>query len=272
VSGLGGVSKSGGYSLILSNANTYTGGTVVNGGKLALVGNGSIAGSSNIVIAAGATLDASARSDAKLTLAPGQRLSGNGSITGGLTVSAGATLAPGGAPGNLTVSGAVTLQGATVMELNKTANTNDTITAGSFSYGGTLVLTNLSGTLAASDSFKLFNGAGTGTFSNIVPAIPGLNLAWDTNSLATGVISVVALSTPPPVFGAATITADGLVFSGSNGVPGWPYYLLGSSNASLPLSNWTILMSNWFDGNGNFQFTNGAGANGPQQFFILQLP
>ena len=272
VSGTGNLIKNGGYSLILSNANNYTGDTMVNAGTLSLVGNGAISASAEVNIAQGAILDASARSDSEFTVAGGQTLQGNGSIAGDLLVNPGGTIAPGGAPGTLTVSGAATLRGTTFLELNKTAHTNDSLNAASVSYGGTLALTNLAGTLAAGDGFKLFNaGSYGGQFTNIVPAIPGLNLAWITDGLSNGVLSVVSMPTPSPFVG-INMDANGVVFSGSNGVPGWPYHLLTSTNASLPMSNWTVVMSNWFDGSGNFIFTNDPASNGPQRFFILQLP
>jgi autotransporter-associated beta strand protein len=267
VSGTGSLIKNGSYSLILSNANTYSGNTTVNAGTLSVIGNGSIANSPNITIASGATLSAPA-----LTLANGQTLQGNGSISGSLTVSPGSTVAPSGAPGSLAVSGAAVLQGTTLLQLNKTGATNGMLTAaGSIVYGGTLALTNVSGTLMPGDTFKLFNATTYGgEFSNITPAIPGLNLAWNTNGLNTGVVSVVSQATPPPKL-ALSMGASGMVFVGSNGVPGWPYFLLASTNVGMPFSNWTPLLSNSFDGNGNFIFTNSPGSNA-QQFFILQLP
>jgi len=271
-SGTGNLIKNGGYLLILTNANNYTGDTIINGGTFKLAGNGSIAASPSITIGTGAVLDASVRADGKFTVENGQTLRGNGSIAGALLVNPGGTIAPGGAPGALTASGMATLRGTTFLELNESAHTNDTLNATSIDYGGTLVLTNLSGTLAAGDSFKLFNaGNRSGEFTNIVPAIPGLNLAWDTDGLSTGVISVVASPTPQPFVG-VNVGESGLVFTGSNGVPNWPYYLLASTNASLPVSNWAIVTSNWFDGSGNFAFTNNPASNGPQRFFILQLP
>ena len=266
VSGTGSLNKNGSYLLVLSNANSYTGNTMVNAGTLQLTNGGSIASSPNITVASGATLNAST-----LTLASGQTLQGNGSVAGNISVNPGATIAPTGAPGTLTVTGTATLRGTTALQLNKVAGANGVLSAGSISYGGTLALTNLSGAFAPGDSFKLFNATSyTGAFSNIVPVIPDVNLAWNTNGLNTGVVSVVSLPTRPPQLG-INAGANGFVFSGSNGVPGWPYYLLVSTNMGSPLSNWTPLLSNWFDNNGNFIFTNNAGSNG-QQFFILQLP
>ena len=69
--------------------------------------------------------------------------------------------------------------------------------AAGITYGGTLTVNNLGGTLAAGDSFKVFNAASyTGTFSQVTP-VPGPGLAWDTTGLNTGTIKVVA-SGPAP--------------------------------------------------------------------------
>ncbi len=267
VNGTGSLIKNGGYTLILSNVNHYSGNTIINGGTLVMTNGGSISNSPNITIASGATL-----STPTLLLNSGQTLQGNGSVAGNVLENPGTEITPTGAPGVLNITGSATLRGTTLLQLNKTARTNGMLIAGSVVYGGTLVLTNLSGTLAAGDSFKLFNATTyTGGFSNISPAIPDLNLAWNTNGLGSGVVSIVSMPTPSPAM-AMTMGANGMVFSGSNGVPGWPYYLLASTNLNAPFSNWAPLMSNWFDGNGNFVFTNNAGSNGLQQFFILQLP
>jgi hypothetical protein len=50
------------------------------------------------------------------------------------------------------------------------------------------------------------------------------------------------------------------------------YYLLGSTNVDVPMSNWTRLRTNQFDGGGNFNFSNGLAPGALQQFYRLQLP
>jgi hypothetical protein len=62
------------------------------------------------------------------------------------------------------------------------------------------------------------------------------------------------------------------VFQGSSGVPGASFYLLGTTNLATPMTNWTRLLTNTFDNNGNFDFTNLLNTNGPQNFFRLQAP
>ena len=74
-----------------------------------------------------------------------------------------------------------------------------------------------------------------------------------------------------PVMNQVTLTAGSLIIAGTNGTAEGNYYVLTSTNISLPLADWTVVATNTFDINGNFVVTNGTGANGGQQFFVLQL-
>jgi hypothetical protein len=47
--------------------------------------------------------------------------------------------------------------------------------------------------------------------------------------------------------------------------------LLGTTNLATPISNWTRLLTNQFDANGNFNFTNAVGS-AAQSFYLLRLP
>jgi autotransporter-associated beta strand protein len=278
VSGPGALIKNGPYNLELAEANTYTGETIVNGGNLSLTGNGSITGSSVVNIGAGATLDASGRSDGTLTVAEGQTLAGGGTVNGNAVIESGATFAPGNSMGVMTFNNDLTLEGGsrTVMEINKSATPSNDVAqvSGKITYGGTLVISNIGAMpLAAGDSFKLFNAAVySGAFTNITPAIPGINLAWNTTGLAGGILSVVPSPTSSPKFGAMKFSGGKLIFSGSNGVPDWMYILLASTNLGLPLTNWSVISTSYFDGSGGFTMTNPAGTNNaPQSFYLLKL-
>ena len=165
--------QSGGATNILTGTNSYRGTTSVNGGALFVNG----------VLGTGAVTVANSL------------LGGNGTLSGALTVQIGGTLAPGAGIGTLTVNSGVTLQAGstTWIEISKTAQTNDQLfVAGTLSYGGTLVVTNLAGALLAGDSFKLFQaGSMSGAFnSNALPSLSA-GLAWNTNNLNRGVLSVV---------------------------------------------------------------------------------
>jgi autotransporter-associated beta strand protein len=276
ISGPGGLTKTGAGILNLRGVNTYTGSTVISAGALALVGSGSIDNSLAITINNGTTLDASGRSDSQLTLAAGQALGGKGLLKGNAAIGNGAKLAPGDSIGTLTFSSNLMLNAGstTVMEVSKAPLTNDILQVSNvLTYGGTLVVTNISATpLAAGDNFKLFNaGSYTGAFTNFVPAIPALNLAWSPVGLVTGALSVVSSPTPPPCFVGIAIGGNNLVLSGTNGVPGWLYQVLSTTNVALPLSQWTVMATNRFDDNGNFTFTNSPGINMAQQYFLLRM-
>jgi autotransporter-associated beta strand protein len=258
-------------NLIFLATNTYQGITDIRSGRtLALAGNGSILGSTNISLAASATLDVSARTDHTLTLAAGQTLQGQGIVNGNLAVGAGAVVSPGGANaiGVLTVTNVVTLSGTAIMELNKTAGTFDQISgASSITYGGTLSLTNLSGTLAVNDSFKLFNaGSYAGSFGSITPATPGPGLAWDTSGLGNGTIRVAG----PPTISKITVSGGKVIISGQFGPgAGGTYSVFTATNLSSP--NWVLSNTGTFDSNGNFSSTNAVGTH-PQQFYKLRVP
>jgi len=75
----------------------------------------------------------------------------------------------------------------------------------------------------------------------------------------------------PPQFTAVTLSGGSLIFNGTNGAPGWPYYVLASTNLALPLTNWTVVATQIFDAGGNFNCTNSADPNTLQSFYLLKL-
>jgi hypothetical protein len=161
------------------------------------------------------------------------------------------------------------------MELDAALLTNDAARAsGTITYGGTLVLSLLDGTLNVTNSFKLFSAGGySGVFTTINPATPGAGLVWNTNTLAVdGTLRIASFPPPPPYITAVTMIGGNLIFTGTNGSAGMNYYVLSSTNLGLPLNLWPHLATNAFDLTGNFSFTNAIEAETPQRFFMLQVP
>ncbi len=244
-----------GGNTILNAQNTYTGPTTVGGGTLFING-----GINSPVAVAGGTLG------------------GTGTILGAVIVQSDSTLAPGfSGIGTLTISNTLTFQAGSTnyVEVNKTASTSDLVTGlTSVTYGGTLVVTNLSGTLAGGDSFQLFSATSySGSFASIIPAVPGTGLQWDTSMLThNGTLRIAVV--PQPVINSIGIqNGTNLVFSGTyNGKPSNGYSVLSSTNVALPLTNWVLELSGTFNGSGAFNVTNPFSKGTPQKFYLISVP
>ena len=79
------------------------------------------------------------------------------------------------------------------------------------------------------------------------------------------------MTTAQPILGAA-VSGSNLIFTGTGGVSNGAYYLLAATNLALPISQWTPVATNQFDGGGNLLFTNPMTPDLLQQFYLLQLP
>jgi LEA14-like dessication related protein len=90
-----------------------------------------------------------------------------------------------------------------------------------------------------------------------------------TNSLS---LTVVIQSTPCIDRIVFNPSHRGLIFSGTGGVPGGRYYVLISTNANLPPSQWKRLATHSFDANGNFTFTCEINRRVPRLYYQLQVP
>ncbi len=245
--------------LVLSGANnTYSGGTTVSGGIL-LVSNpaGSATGSGAVTVNAGGTL------------------AGNGFLSGAVTVNPGGALVPGNPLGALTISNTLTLAAGstTFVQIQHSPLTNDSVqVTGLLTEGGTLVVSNAGvAPFTVGDSFKLFNAAGySGAFTGFVlPSLTG-GPVWNTNTLKTsGTLSVVTLTSP--TIASLKMAGGNLVIGGSGGVDSWPFYLLVSTNLTLPSAQWARVATNQFDAIGNFALTNAINPDWPQTFYRLQL-
>ena len=158
VVGSGNVIQMGNGALVLTNANTYSGGTEVSGGTL-LVNNptGSGTGSGGVLVDSGATLG------------------GSGIVGGAVTGAAGAALLPGDSAvvGTLTLQNTLTLNGNTLFFDLPSSGANDVIALSGAGAAGVLTLTGtntvklnlLNGTLPAGVytlmTFAATNGTGS---------------------------------------------------------------------------------------------------------------
>ncbi len=108
--------------------------------------------------------------------------------------------------------------------------------------------------------------ATAGTFS---PALLATN---SSNAKVLGVSSATITVAPPLCIGGCSVSGANLVLNGANGVSGATYFVLMSTDMTLPLSQWTPVATNTVSTSGNFSITitNTVSHNAPQQFYILQ--
>jgi hypothetical protein len=119
------------------------------------------------------------------------------------------------------------------------------------------------------DHFTVFSaGSHTGNFTSVLGS-PGAGLAYSFNP-ATGVVSVTAVP-PQPHITSVYFSGTNLVLSGTNGLAGEQYYVLTTTNLTLPLNKWTLLPGGTFTGS-SFNITNAVNVNAPRNFYMIQVP
>ena len=144
------------------------------------------------------------------------------------------------------------------------------------------------------DGFNLadggpISGAATNvlTISNVQTNYAGTYLVIITNAVGSVTSSNAILTVDPPLpgslpgsgtvlnvapsFNRITMTGDGFILSGVGGSNNGTYFVLASPSLRLALDAWTPILTNQFDRDGNFIFTNAAQTNTPQLFYRLQL-
>lgn len=111
--------------------------------------------------------------------------------------------------------------------------------------------------------------AATGAFNSL--GLPS-NVTWQSTYGATNFTLTVSGANAILHIAQPSRSGTNLIFNGTGGAAGGQYVVLTSTNAALPVTNWTALATNSFDGAGNFSFTNPVSPAQPRQFFILKLP
>jgi autotransporter-associated beta strand protein len=180
----------------LTAANTYSGGTTVSAGRL-LVNNASGSGTGS----GGVTVN-------------GGTLGGTGTIAGSVTVNSGGTISPGLSIGTLSLNGSLIIGGTNVMEVDRNGGAPLTdkivLTAGTLSYGGTLVVSNVGAALLGGEVFTLFAAPayGGGFTSWNLPAL-GAGLNWYTGLLTNN--GTIKVNRQPVANGVAVTNTPGQV-------------------------------------------------------------
>lgn len=151
------IEKQGSGDWRLTGKNDYSGTTTVTAGRLIV--NGQHTGKGSITVRKGAIL------------------AGKGSLTGATTINDGGILQVGdtlATDKGLTFNGGLKLNSGAILRLNDAMMETD---------------------FKAGDQIKAFTGKATGEFADILPAIPGEGLVWDTSELYTsGLLKVTTSS------------------------------------------------------------------------------
>ena len=146
------LTKIGNGTQSLTNANTYTGATIISGGTLRLRFGGSIANSASITVGAGATFDVSGVSAPPYVIGAGKTLNGTGAtgtIAGDLSLAASAPLVL------AYVSGTPTLN----------------VSSGTLTLNGSATTVTLSGSPLGNGNYKLISRSGSGVVAGTVGSV-----------------------------------------------------------------------------------------------------
>ena len=245
-----------GGSLNLQGGNSYSGNTTVTNATLAANNStGSATGLGDVLVQNAGVLG------------------GNGTIAGSVTIASGGTLAVGNTNDSLTVDNNLTLNvgSTTTLQIRHSSPANSSVVVGNnLTFGGTLVVTNLGVAPGGGDTFQLFTAGNiSGTFTSLtLPALTN-GFFWNTNLLLTAGTLIVETVTGASIDN-LSVSGNQMLMTGSGGATTGNYYLLSTTNVATPLANWTRLLTNQFDNDGNFSLTNNFNSTSPQKFYLLQ--
>lgn len=99
------------------------------------------------------------------------------------------------------------------------------------------------------------------------------SLSVSLNAKQAKLFTLTLVSPPPSPSLHSQLSTPGsqLILSGSNGIPGWNYLVLTATNLSLPANQWTIMGTDTFDADGDFNYSTAPIETNPNQFYRLQL-
>jgi hypothetical protein len=143
----------------------------------------------------------------------------------------------------------------------------------------TINLTALPAALNTPAQFPLikYNGTvGGAGFNFALGTLPASGVCgYLSNNIANFSVDAVLTNCLPafrPVIQSAALVGNNFVLSGSGGFPHGDYYVLSSTNLSVPVGVWPRVATNIFNGSGEFEFVTSVDLNAAARFFLLQLP
>lgn len=174
----------------------------------------------------------------------------------------------------LSDSGGLTLPISTTQNFLLGAGNSTIAVTGNLNLNSTLNIASVNGFTATNYTLFTYTGSLSGQpmLGSEPEGFEGYTYTLNTNT--PGQIILQVSPPPPPLFANVTFISsnNSIVLSGTGGVTNGAYNVLASTNLALPLNLWTVSATGFFDGSGNFVFSNTIPVNAPQWFFRLQIP
>ncbi len=110
----------------------------------------------------------------------------------------------------------------------------------------------------------------TGTNSDSWVWASWMTVAQNTGLQSYSAVSSTITNAPTPVTINVSFSGGNLVLSGSGGLSGATYYVIGTTNLTVPIGLWPVLYTNTFDSSGNFNVSLPVDATKPEQFLRIK--
>lgn len=282
-------------------ATLYAGYQPTNSSKASL---GIINVNTNATLGTFGTLSVSSNLNLGVTYTGGTAATGTLNVDGGTVIASNIVcggvsainLSASGNGGALNVSGALGAVGAPLGSLNLNGNTVLKLPANSSAaavvnnltidgQSNTTNVLNISSVAAITPPAELpviqytTLGNNGGTFNLGLGSLPAHYSGYFTNDTVHSAIAVVITSAPAVApstnaeITAVSLSGTNLIVQGTNNnVPNtsFHYVVLTSTNLALPLSDWTVVVTNTFNSAGTFDYTNPIVPGSPRQFIDVQ--
>jgi hypothetical protein len=122
------------------------------------------------------------------------------------------------------------------------------------------------------------SGANQSTFTitNAQPSNAGNYsvIVSNSNSSVTSAVAVLTVTggSQPLTFSQPVRLSDGTLQLSGMGTPNTGFHILASSDLTVPISQWTVVTSGTFDGNGQFTYVDTDAPNHATRFYVISVP
>jgi hypothetical protein len=122
----------------------------------------------------------------------------------------------------------------------------------------------MSGPGALTGNLLTFTSAGTVTVR--------ASQAGNANYVAATDVDKGITAFAPPLLVETAYFGSNVTFRATGGIPSRTFRLLASPDVALPTTNWLPVLTNSFDVNGSFNFSNALTPGSTQQFYRVVIP